>query len=342
VTIYDVASRAGVSSATVSRVFGEARHVAEATRELVLATARDLGYRPNALARSLSRRETDTLAILLPDITNPFFPSLVGELQTEAEKAGFTVLLCNTRDDADAERRYLDMLLSKQVRHVFIIGMHIERAMLQEYADGGLTFIALDRAIPRSVGFLVRSDNRGGAALAVRHLLDLGHTRIAHIKGPVGVDVSEDRYAGYVDALTAAGVPTDPDLVIPSDTFSEESGSLALGELLARETEFSAIFAANDLIAIGAMFAAHERGMQLPDDFSLVGFDDVALARYTTPQLSTVRQDVAAMARAAVEVITADPPKPRRRTTTLPVSLEVRGSTSRRAPRGGRRKLWSA
>lgn len=324
-TIYDVARHAGVSSSTVSRVLAGRGTVSTATRQHVLGVARDLGYRPNHIARSLATQDSDTIAVLLPDVTNPFFPSLVKALQDEANRSGLVVLLGSTGDDVDSERRYLDAMLSKQVRHVFVAGLHLSRADVEEYAKAGLIFIALDRGIAGGAGYLVQSDNRSGAHLATRHLIELGHRRIAHIAGPSGVSVSRERRRGYLEAMREAGLPVDERLQV-SSPFSEEGGAAAYRRL--PEDAYTAVFASNDLIAIGALFEAHQRGRVVPDDFSLVGFDDVSLTRYTTPQLTTVCQDLGAMARAGMEFINSGRVAPRRRTVTLPVTLQIRQSTA--------------
>lgn len=326
-TIYDVAERAGVSSSTVSRVLAGRDVVAAPTREKVLQAASELGYRTNAVARSLARQDSDTVAILLPDLTNPFFPSLVSELQLEAQRRGHAVILGSSGEDVEVERRYLDTMLSKQVRYVFAMGLRLSRREVEAYTDAGLIFVALDRPLARSGSYLVQSDNRHGAQLATEHLIGLGHRRIAHIAGPADVAVARARRRGFQDAMTAAGLPVDEGLVVESP-FSETGGAAAFQRLFERWGEFTAIFAANDLIAIGALFEAHQRGLNAPEDFSLVGFDDISLTRYTSPQLTTVRQDVAAMARAGIELVfPARPSKRQRRTVTLPVTLVVREST---------------
>ncbi|MFY1638240.1 LacI family DNA-binding transcriptional regulator [Solwaraspora sp. WMMB335] len=336
-TIYDVARQAGVSSSTVSRVLAGRGAVSATTREAVLKVAQQLGYRPNAVARSLATQVSDTVAVLLPDISNPFFPSLVRALQVEAQRYGYMLLLGDTAGDAGTERRYLDGLLSKQVRHVFVVGLGLPRAEVEQYARAGLVFIALDRALPGGNGYLVQSDNRAGARLATRHLIELGHRRIAHLAGPADVAVSRERRRGYLDAIREAGLAEDEQLVVESP-FSEVGGANAYRRLTERRVDYTAIFAANDLIAIGALFEAHQRGRNAPDNFSLVGFDDVSLTRYTSPQLTTVRQDVVAMAHAGLQFIDPERAPSRRRTLTLPVSLKVRQSTARPTGRsaGGR------
>lgn len=330
-TIYDIARAAGVSSSTVSRVLAGRTVVSEATRTNVLRVARELGYRPNHLARNLARQANDTIALLLPDIANPFFPSLVKAIQHEADRRELTVVLGNTGDDVDSERRYLDTLLSQQIRHVLVAGLRLPREELDRYGAAGLTFIALDRRVPGGNGFLVQSNHRAGARAAVRHLLELGHTRIAHVSGPPGVSVSRERKRGYVEEMTAAGLPID-DVSVVASPFTEEGGAAAFHELTARGSRHTAVFAANDLIAIGYLFAAHEAGLSVPDAFSLIGFDGVSLTRYTSPQITTIRQDVAQMAASAMAFIAPDRTASRR-TVTLPVTLEVRQST---APYRGR------
>lgn len=326
VTIYDVADVVGVSSSTVSRVLAGRGQIAAATRQSVLDAAAQLGYRPNTVARSLASGATDTLAILLPDLTNPFFPELVGEIQGQAERHGITVLLCNTHRDPDIERRFLNTLLSHQVQHVLCCGLALDRRAVEESQRAGLTFIGIDRAVAGQGTYLVQTDNRRGGYLATKHLLDLGHRRIAHVSGPANLDVARQRQRGYVEALAEAGIEPDEALVV-SGQFSEEAGADAFAQLRSRGAGETAIFAANDLVAIGVLFAAHESGLRVPEDMSLVGFDDVSLTKYVSPQLTTVRQDVAAMAEAAVKIVVSADGSKRRKKITLATELIVRQST---------------
>lgn len=327
VTIYDVAALVGVSSSTVSRVMAGRGQIAASTRESVLDAVTQLGYRPNTVARSLASGATDTLAILLPDLTNPFFPELVGQIQSQAERKGITVLLCNTHNDPDIERRFLDTLLSHQVEHVLCCGLALNRAAAEASVRAGLNFIGIDRAVPAQGTYLVQSDNRRGAYLATKYLLELGHRRIAHIAGPVGIDVARQRRRGYQDALTEAGAYHE-DLIVVAE-FGEEAGAAAFRQLRARNVDETAVFAANDLVAIGALFAAHEIGLKVPDDLSLVGFDDISLTKYVSPQLTTVRQDVAALAEAAVNIVVSADRANHRKKTTLPTELIIRDSARR-------------
>lgn len=325
-TIYDVASAAGVSSATVSRVMSGRNAVAESTREHVMGVARSMGYRANSIARSLSSQTSDMVAVLVPDISNPFFSELVKGVQSAAFREGFTTLICNTEGDPKLERSYLDVLIARQVRHVFVVGLMLDRIAVQEYVSAGLDFVALDRPMRHASSALVHSQNRQGAEAAVRHLIELGHRRIAHIAGPPEVALSGARRRGYLQALEVAGIDADDALVAGSD-FSAPGGAAAFAELQRRGGDFTAIFAADDIIAIGALSAALTAGRSVPGDLSLVGFDDVPLARFTLPPLTTVHQDAAAMSKRAVELIstTSTGKKPRR--YVLPAPLVIRGST---------------
>lgn len=337
-TIYDVAKRASTSAATVSRVLAGRDSAASGTRERVLAAAADLSYQPNMLARNLSKQRSDMIATLLPDITNPFFAELAKALQSAALRHGYTLLICSTDGDPALERLHLDALVAHQVEYVFAVGLTLGRAAVERYVAAGISFIALDRPMRNVPSYLVQSDNRAGAALAVQHLLDLGHRQIAHIAGPAGLAQSRDRQRGYMGALTAAGLETGDELVAQSD-FSEQGGAEAFGTLHRRGATFTAVFAADDLIAMGALSAAREHGRAVPRDLSVVGFDDILLARYTTPPLTTIRQDAEAMGAEAVRLIVPPENSRRQRKVILPVSLEVRGTTSppRRAAPTSRR-----
>jgi DNA-binding LacI/PurR family transcriptional regulator len=325
-TIYDVARAAKVSPATVSRMFAGHPSVAPATRDRVAAVAAELGYRPNPLARNLSSRKSDMMAILLPDIRNPFFAELVKAVQSAAGQHGYSMMICNTEEDPELERHYLDGLISRQVKYVFAVGLTLSRRAVEAYVAAGLVFIALDRGVNDPGCYVVESDNRMGGELAVRHLIDLGHRRIAHIAGPPRVALSRDRRRGYVEGLAAAGLKVNGDLVVESE-FSEQGGAEAYASLIRRRPAPTAIFAADDLIAIGAVAAARRDGCAVPEDVSIIGFDDVLMARYMSPPLTTIRQNAMAMGEQAVGLIVA-PETARQRKIQLPVSLQVRGTTS--------------
>lgn len=286
-TIYDVARLAGVSTATVSRALNGTGQIATGTRRTIEAAVEQLGYRPNTIARSLVTKSTQTIALLLPEITNPFYAQLVGGIQEAALAARHTMLLCTTEGDPEREEQYLSLLRSKQVDGALVDGLVLPPHRIARFVAEGFPIVCLDRDVDSRSVPLVQVDNRRGAFLATQHLLALGHTRVAHVAGAQELRISEQRVAGYRDALAAAGLPADPELVAVG-SFTEEGGYAAMQDLL--DSGATAVFAANDLSALGVIHALAASGRRVPDDVSVVGFDDVRLAAYTSPTLTTVRQ----------------------------------------------------
>ena len=301
-TIYHVARRARVSTATVSRFLNGTGPVAAETRHRIEQAIRVLGYRPNTVARSLVTKATHTLALLMPDITNPFFPDLVKGIQLLADERGYTVLLCSVAGDAAREEEYLEMLSAKQVDGALLVGLVCGREAIARFAGHGIPIVSLDRNIDYPTAPLVQVNHRRGARAATEHLLQLGHRLVAHLSGPIGLRVSHERLAGYREALSRAGVAYDPRLVVSGD-FTEEAGYEGIEALLRRATPFTAVFAANDLAAIGATAALRDGGRRVPEDVSVVGFDDIRLAAYTSPALTTIRQPTYEMGRRATELL---------------------------------------
>jgi DNA-binding LacI/PurR family transcriptional regulator len=301
-TIYEVARQAGVSTATVSRAINGKVPVAALTRRRIESAIRALGYEPNHVARSLVTATTDTIAIVLPDITNPFFPDLVKGIQLLADERRYTVLLLNTGADAEREEQSLLALRRKRVDGVILVGMSMTGDRIVRALGGGVPVVVLDRSINRLDATLVALDNVEGARLATQHLIDLGHRAIAHITGPEGLPLVGQRLGGYQKTLGAAGIRPESNLVIPGG-FTEESGYQATDRLLAGAVRFTAIFAANDLSAIGAMAALKAHGLNVPGNVSVVGFDGIHPSAYSTPPLTTVRQPAYEMGRKAAELL---------------------------------------
>jgi DNA-binding LacI/PurR family transcriptional regulator len=325
-TIYDVARLAGVSTATVSRALNGTGQIAAGTRRTIEAAVEQLGYRPNTIARSLVTKSTQTIALLLPEITNPFYAQLVGGIQKAALAARHTMLLCTTEGDPTREEQYLSLLRSKQVDGALVDGLVLPNHRIARVAEG-FPIVCLDRDIDSPSVPLVQVDNRRGAYLATQHLLSLGHTRIAHVAGVRDLRISEQRVAGYRDALAAAGLPADPGLVA-TGSFTEEGGYTAMQSLL--DSGATAVFAANDLSALGAMHALSASGRRVPGDVSVVGFDDVRLAAFTSPPLTTVRQPAREIGERATRLLLE---LTKGRTIAQPVhllepQLVVRGSTA--------------
>jgi LacI family transcriptional regulator len=326
-TIYDVARLAGVSTATVSRALNGTGQIAPATRVAIDAAVEQLGYRPNTIARSLVTKSTQTIALLLPDITNPFYAALVSGIQQRALEAGHTMLLCTTEGDAEREEQYLNLLRAKQVDGALVDGLRLPPDRIARFVRDGFPIVCLDRDVDSTSVPLVQVDNRLGARMATEHLLSLGHTRIAHVAGPPDLGISEQRVDGYREALAAAGLIPDPGL-IATGGFTEEGGYRATRQLMGRG--FGAVFAANDLSAVGVICALAEQGWRVPDDVSVVGFDDLRLSAFTTPPLTTIRQPAAEIAERATELLLdlAGGGHVHEQLHLLPPELVVRGSTA--------------
>jgi LacI family transcriptional regulator len=309
-TIYDVARLAGVSTATVSRALNDSGQIAPATRRSIEAAVEQLGYRPNTIARSLVTKATQTIALLLPDITNPFYASLVSGIQQHALKSGHTMLLCMTEGDPEQEEHYLDLLRAKQVDGALVDGLVLPPERIARFVDEGFPIVCLDRDVYSPSVPLVQVDNRLGARLAIDHLLSLGHRRIAHVMG-AQTRIAEERLDGYGASLAAVGLAVDGNLVARGG-FTEEGGFTATKRLLEARAEPTAVFAANDLSALGAITAIAAHGLRVPADVSVVGFDDVRLASFTSPPLTTVQQPATEIgehaARILLDLIQGRPP----------------------------------
>lgn len=297
--IKEVAAHAGVSLGTVSRVINGHSNVNPELRARVERSIVVLGYRPNYLARSLRSRRSKSFGVVIPDVTNPFFGELVKGLEREASKAGYTVILGNSEERPEAERVYLEMLVDRMVDGLILVPTTETRKI---DVRTKVPLILVDRSLAGHS--FVGSDHRDGAAKAVDHLVGLGHRVIACIAGPKGVPVATERYQGYQRALKLHNIAADPD-VVEFATFDYDSGYRATSALLDRRPDVSAIFASSDQQAIGAIRAITDRGLRVPDNVSVFGFDDIPLAALINPRLSTVRQSVVALSQAALRSILA-------------------------------------
>lgn len=290
VTIREVAQAAGVSVATVSRVVsGSSHHVRPATRSRVLAAVARFRYQPNLVARGLKKRITRTIGLIVPDISNPFFPAIARGIEDVASRAGLGVLLCNTYEDLAKERAYLALLDNRMVDGLIFTTVGANTAHLRMLRRRRVPVVLIARA-PDGVGIdAVLVDNRRGAREATSHLIRLGHQDIAFIGGPDSLPVEVEREAGYREALAAAEISVNPRLIFDGG-FRAEGGAAAVCALIERHERFTAIFAANDLMAIGAMEELRRRGRRVPHDVAIVGFDDITFASLVEPRLTTVAQ----------------------------------------------------
>ena len=301
-TIKHVAARAGVSFTTVSHVLNGTRRVSEAARERVERAVAEMGYAPSAVARALKMSETCILGVLVPNITNPFFAELTRGIEDCCRRTDYAVFLCNSDDDPVRQARYLQTLLGRRVDGLLLAAAAGEASVLAErLAPMRVPTVVVDREIPGLAADLVRVDHAAGAALAVEHLLGLGHRRIACLSGPSGFAVSRARVAGWRDAMARAGIETDPAWLLEGE-FSAAAGHALTQTLLARG-DITAIFASNDLLAIGALRAAAERGVAVPAQLSVIGFDGIDFGAYSFPALTTVGHPIRAMGECAATVL---------------------------------------
>jgi LacI family transcriptional regulator len=303
-TIRDVAKRAGVAPITVSRVVNNSGYVSEKTRARVEAAIADLEYVPNVLARSLRSRRTNTLALILSDISNPFWTTVARGVEDAASDAGFNVILCNTDESEVEQDKYLRVLLQKQVDGVLLVPARSALEPIQFVQSQDTPVVVLDRLIPNAQADTVRGDSEEGGYQLTRLLLSLGHRRIAVLSGPQGVSTAEDRVAGYQRALTEAGLDVDPALVYYGQ-FSLESGYTMTQQMLAVTPRPSGLFAGNNFIAIGALRALRDAGLQVPEDLALVGFDDLPADLVVDPFLTVAAQPAYEMGRQATELLLA-------------------------------------
>jgi LacI family transcriptional regulator len=330
-TISDVANRAGVSVATVSRVLNGNYPVAEPTRARVMVAVHDLGYIANAHARALIKSTSGTVGVILHDVSDPYFAEIVRGIQEVADRHGKLVVLCSSLRDPSREITYIELLRAQRVDAIILTSGYVEDdeflAALHEQARGlraqGGRLVLCGQYPVRAPAVI--PDNAGGAFRITSHLLQLGHRRIAHLTGPPSFSTTDDRLRGYEGALASFGLTPDPDLVAAGD-FSRDGAYASCLTLLNRGIAFSAMFAANDIMAIGALAAFRERGIEVPRDISLVGFDDIPISRDLTPPLTTVAVPMAEIGRRAM-LLTLEPSPISEAPVRIPTEIVVRQST---------------
>ncbi|PLS78909.1 MAG: transcriptional regulator [Chloroflexi bacterium] len=302
ITIKDIARQAGVSPSTVSRVLNSTKPVAVDKRALVLAAVEELQYRPNEMARGLARGRSMTVGVVVQDIGSPFFAWIVSGIEQGLDRAGYRPMLTTTHwrtDNKSDEVRSLQMVLERQGDGVIVVGSHIPDEQLRVVAEQ-VPMVVVARRVQGLEAQCVFIDNRDAAYRATRYLIGLGHTRIAHIRGTAGHPDANEREAGYCLALTEAGLPVNERLIVDAQ-FTEQSGLAGVEKLLARGEQFTAIFAANDQSAYGVMLGLFNHGYRIPNDVSVIGFDDQFLSAYTLPPLTTVHQPSLEMGKVATE-----------------------------------------
>jgi DNA-binding LacI/PurR family transcriptional regulator len=326
-TVKEVANRAGVSTATVSRALSGSAGVSEPLRARIFEAARLLSYRPNRAARNLRVRSSRTVGVLIPDIENPFYTSLVCGIEEVLTKTDFSLLLASYNEDADQETRRLEVFRAEGVCGLVFAASQAPSSLYAELEKEGLALVAISRSPTRLRVDEVTVANRDGAYAATSHLLQLGHRRIAIVNGPTAFTTTRDRQVGYEDALREAGVSIDPDLVAHCE-FKESAGYFAMERLLDLSAPPTAVFAASNLLTLGALRAIHTRNLAIPEKIAIVGFDDMPWAMSLRPPLTTIAQPAFEAGRTAAELLLARVRQPMlpRRQVVLETRLIVRSS----------------
>ncbi len=336
VTIKEVARAAKVSVATVSRILNAKGPARAATRQRVLAAARRLGYVPHGAARSLITRRMDAVGVLLPDLFGEFFSELIRGVDLAARRAGFHLLVSSSHSDA-AEIELALRAMRGRVDGLIVMSPGLDARALQANLPDRLPVVLLSCRVEGSDFDAINIADFDGAREMVRHLFALGHRRIAFIKGAQGNYDAQERLRGYRAAVRLLGADRDPALELPGD-FTEESGYRAARHSLELGPRPTALFAANDAMAIGALAALREAGIEVPDEMGLAGFDDIPVARFLSPPLTTVRVGIAELGDQATErliELVKQPKRQERRRDICPTSLVVRRSCGAPASRGG-------
>ena len=334
--ILDVARKAGVSSATVSRVLAGATSVNAQLRARVLSAVEELNYQPNWMARNLRAQSSSTIGLVIPDIQNALFLSLVRAVEDLAYAHQLTVILCNTDDNPEKQRSYLDIMRSQQAAGIVVVPTHPkDAAMLAPVQASGIPIVLVDREIAGFRADTVIVDSVSGAQLAVAHLIAEGCQRIAVLAGPQDLTPGYDRLQGYYAAHRAASLEPVPALV-KIGTFKRDSGYELTHDLLAAPDPPDAILASNNLMAQGCIRALHERGVRIPDEVALVSFDDMPWAEDLNPPLTAVAQPTYELGQQALELLLhriKRPGAPLRKVILQP-QLIVRKSSVRRPAAG--------
>ncbi|MFJ2832835.1 LacI family DNA-binding transcriptional regulator [Streptomyces sp. NPDC087263] len=330
-TLRDVALAAGVHVATASRALNPStRSLVNAdTARRVSRAAKSLGYTPNPIARSLKTAKSLSIGVVLPDLTNPLFPPIVRGIDDVLGPAGYSGLIVNTDNDPAREKAQIESLRSRQVEGLIVATARLDHPLLAELHEQGVKMVLVNRRTEHLDVPAVTPDDATGIALAVGHLARLGHRRILHLAGPPTTSTGVTRARAFRNAVREYGLEEDPALVVPCDFWAEAEGARALREVLDAGTDFTAVIAGNDLLALGAYDVCAERGVTCPDDISIVGYNDMPFLDKLSPPLTTVavphQQIGVEAARMLLEAL--DGPARPARSVLLPVSLVVRAST---------------
>ncbi|HDT2351100.1 HTH-type transcriptional regulator GalS [Klebsiella pneumoniae] len=301
ITIRDVARQAGVSVATVSRVLNNSALVSPDTRDVVMKAVTQLGYRPNANAQALATQVSDTIGVVVMDVSDAFFGALVKAVDTVAQQHQKYVLIGNSYHEAEKERHAIEVLIRQRCSALIVHSKALSDDELSDFMQHIPAMVLINRIVPGYAHRCVGLDNVSGALMATRMLLNHGHQRIGYLSSNHGIEDDDMRREGWSKALQEQGIIA-PDSWIGSGSPDMQGGEAAMVELLGRNLGLTAVFAYNDSMAAGALTTLKDNGIVVPQHLSLIGFDDIPISRYTDPQLTTVRYPVMSMAKLATEL----------------------------------------
>jgi LacI family transcriptional regulator len=308
ITLNDIARKAGVSVSTVSRVLNskiKTNRISPKTAQLVLEAAKELNYRPNQLARGLRLKKTHTIGLVVPDISNPFFAHVTRMIQKNAYEFGYSMIVCNTDEDIETEIEQIYLLRGKGVDGYIIMPVGVENDHIIELMEFDKPLVLLDRCFDGLETNSVVVDNYSGSYQATHYLIQQGHKRIAIIQGLINTSTNSDRVKGYKDALIKNGISIDKKLIVGND-FRKDNGYIETKLLLASPEPPTAIFTMSDLITLGALEAIKESDFTIPDDLSILSYDDIDFAPFFKSPLTAVRQPKESMGKVAVKLLIED------------------------------------
>ncbi len=302
VTIKDIAEAANVSVTTVSRVLNDKPDVSPNTRKVVLEKINELGYKPNSIARGLALQKTNTLGLIIPDISNPFFPNIVRGVEDMANKKGYSIIFCNTDNEQKKEKEAIELMKEKQVDGILLSLSTTNKKELKELRNVEYPVVQIDRKIPDIDYPSITIDNYKSAYTATKYLINFNHQKIAHITGDLETITGSKRLEGFKNAITEANLNIK-DSYIKKGNYSKKSGYQNMLDLLKNNNPPSAVFIANDLMAVGAYQAVFELDLSIPEDISIIGHDNIDVTNLVNPTLSTMAQPKYELGHKAVQLL---------------------------------------
>jgi len=303
--IKDLALKTGLSVTTVSRVLNgksEAYRISKDTQTKVLDAAREFHYTPNRIARGLKLEKTETIGLIIPDISNPFFASIAKIIELESRRFGYSLILCDSQDDIATENELINLLTERKVDGMILAPVGLNGNHIHDLLRKNIPVVVIDRYFPGTSIPYITTDNYNGAFIATEHLIAYGHRRIACIQGLKGITSSTERVNGYLDALKKHKVPIDKNLICGID-FGEENGYIQTQLLLNRKNPPTAIFALGNLISLGMLRAIYETGLTIPNDISVITFDEQPYSAFLRSPMTTIEQPREKIAKMAVNVL---------------------------------------